>query len=118
MNENVYWLLELAVQHGRRDEFTLLMREMVGAALGEPETLNYEWHINADGTACHVYVRYRNCAAVMTHMRAFGNRFSDRFLDLARITHMVVYGAPDGEVKIALAPYDPIYFEPLGGFRR
>ena len=54
----------------------------------------------------------------MTHMRAFGNRFSDRFLDLARITRMVVYGAPDGEVMIALAPYDPIYFEPLGGFRR
>ena len=47
MNENVYWLLELAVQHGRRDEFTLLMREMVGAALGEPETLNYEWHMTA-----------------------------------------------------------------------
>lgn len=118
MNENVYWLLELAVQRGQLAEFRQLMCDMVEAASGEPDTLNYEWNISADGVDCHIYVRYQNSAAVMTHMRSFGSRFSARFLNLARITRIVVYGVPDREVKAALAPYGPIYFEPLGGFKR
>jgi len=119
MNENVYWVLELAVQPGRLNEFRSLMQEMVEAArTQEPGTLNYEWNISGDGTACHIYVRYRDPAAVMAHMAVFGARFTDRFVALAKITRMVVYGAPGAEVKQALAPYGPVYLAPFGGFKR
>ncbi len=118
MNENVYWVLELAVQAGRLHELRDLMQDMVAAARNnEPGTLNYEWNISDDGTVCHVYVRYANPAAVMLHMAAFGTKFTDRFMALAQITRMVVYGSPGAEVKAALAPYVAVYLAPWGGFK-
>jgi quinol monooxygenase YgiN len=119
MNENVYWVLELAVQPGRLNDFRNLMQKMVTAArTGEPGTLNYEWNISDDGAVCHIYVRYENSAAVMRHMAAFGTKFTDRFMALVRITRMVVYGAAGADVKAALAPYGPVYLAPFGGFKR
>jgi quinol monooxygenase YgiN len=118
MNADVYWLLELALTAGRLDEFRALMRDMVAAAGTETGTLNYEWNISDDGSVCHIYVRYRDPAAVMAHMHAFGSRFSARFLALAKITRLTVYGAPNDEVRQALAVYRPVYFSPLGGFQR
>lgn len=119
MNENVYWVLELAVQPGRLNEFRTLMLEMVAAAeTNEPGTLNYEWNISEDGAVCHIYVRYENSAAVMLHMAVFGTKFTGRFAALAQITRLVVYGTPSAEVKAALAPYGAVYFTPFGGFKR
>jgi len=119
MNENVYWMLELAVQPGRLNDLRNVMQDMVDAAsTNEPGTLNYEWNISADGGASHIYVRYRDSAAVMTHMQAFGTRFTARFMELVTITRFVVYGSPGAEVKAALAAYSPVYFAPFGGFKR
>ena len=119
MNENVYWVLELAVQPGRLNDFRSLMQDMVAAARdNEPRTLNYEWNISDDGTVCHIYVRYENPAAVMLHMAAFGTKFTRRFMELVQITRLVVYGAPSAEVKAALAPYGAVYLAHFGGFRK
>ena len=118
MTENIYWVLELDVYAGGLGSFRVLMTEMVAAASREPGTLNYEWNISADGRVCHIYVRYRNCAAVMDHMASWDGNFSRRFTALATITRMSVYGAPDAEVKAALDPYGPVYYEQFGGFSR
>jgi quinol monooxygenase YgiN len=118
MTDNVYWVLELAVHVGGLEAFRVLMREMVEAAGREPGTLNYEWNISDDGRDCHIYVRYRDCAAVMDHMAGWDMRFSRRFAALATITRMSVYGAPDAQVKAALDPYGPVYFKQFGGFSR
>ncbi len=116
MTGNIYWLLELDVRAGGLEPFRTLMGEMVAAAGGEPGTMNYEWNISGDGRVCHIYVRYRNSAAVMDHMAGWDMRFSKRFAALSTITRMSVYGAPDAMVKAALEPYGPVYYEPFGGF--
>jgi quinol monooxygenase YgiN len=116
MTDNIYWVLELDVQAGALETFRVLMREMVAAAQREPGTLNYEWNISADGRVCHIYVRYRNGAAVMDHMASWDGNFSRRFSELATITRMSVYGAPDATVKAVLDPYGPVYYEQFGGF--
>ncbi len=119
MNANVYWVLELAVRPGRLNDLRSLMQDMVDAArTNEPGTLNYEWNVSDDGRACHIYVRYQDSTAVMTHMQAFGTRFTARFMELVTITRFVVYGSPDAEVKAALAAYGPVYLAPCGGFKR
>ena len=119
MSDNVYWVLELAVQSGRLNELRALMEEMVAAARNnEPATLNYEWNISDDGAVCHIYVRYENPAAVMQHMNVFGTKFTDRFAALAQITRLVAYGAANAEVKAALAPYGAIFMQQFGGFKR
>jgi quinol monooxygenase YgiN len=118
MTDNVHWLLEVDVRAGALETFRVLMSEMVAAARREPGTLNYEWNISADGGVCHIYVRYRDCAAVMNHMAGWDGSFSTRFAALATITRLSVYGAPDAAVKAALDPYGAVYYGQFGGFHR
>ena len=95
MKDTVYWVLELDVQAGRENDFRALMAEMVGTTqANEPGTLNYEWSTSADGKRCHIYERYVDSEAVMTHLGTFGGRFATRFLEVLKPTRFVVCGTP------------------------
>ena len=119
MSSHVYWILELEINPGREDDFRTLMAEMVSATQGnEPGTLNYEWTTSADGRVCHIYERYADSAAVMTHLAAFAERFAGRFMEVLTPSRFVVYGTPSAGVKEALADFDPTYMEPVAGFSR
>jgi quinol monooxygenase YgiN len=119
MATDVSWMPELDLQPGRETDFTVLMNEMVTATrANEAGTLNYEWSTSADGKVCHVFERYVDSAAVMTHLAAFAEKFAVKFLEVLKPTRFVVYGSPSQEVKGALAGYDPVYMRPVGGFRR
>ncbi len=118
MSAQVYWTLELEVQGGS-DEFTTLMKDMVGATqTNEPGTLNYEWSTSADGKVCNLYERYVDSAAVMAHLGTFGEKFAGRFLEILKPIRFVVFGSPSEEVKEALAGFNPTYMQTVGGFSR
>lgn len=119
MGNSVSWMLELAVQPGRADDFKALMKEMVDATHGtEPDTLTYEWSVNADGTSCHLFERYKDSDATMAHLGHFGEKFAARFFEILQPTSFVVYGSPSAQVKEALAQFSPEYMQPVGGFSR
>lgn len=119
MNSNVSWVYELEIQPGREHDFSVLMEEMVNATqANESGTLNYEWSTSADGKVCHIYERYADSAAVLTHGRIFGERFAGRFLAVLKPVRLVVYGSPSAVVKDALAGMNPIYMQSVGGFSR
>ena len=119
MGSNVSWLLELEVQPGREEDLKALMAEMVGATrANEPGTLSYEWSTSADGRRCHIYERYTDSTAAMTHVATFGERFASRFLEVLKPIRFVVYGSPDAKVQGALAGFNPVYMQDLGGFTR
>ncbi len=84
----------------------------------EPDTLNYEWFISADGKSGQIYERYADSAATMTHLGAFGEKFAERFLAAVEPTSFVVYGKPNDEVKAALGPFGAVYMDQIGGFAR
>ena len=79
---------------------------------------NYEWTISDDHQACHAYERYRDSAAVMTHLESFGANFAVRLMEVVKPARLVVYGTPSAQVKDGLAGLGPVYMAPLGGFRR
>lgn len=119
MTGQVHWMLELAVKDGQLDTFRTLMEEMVAATrANEPDTLNYEWSISDDGTTCHIYERYRDSAAVMTHLAWFGANAAQRFLAAAEPKRLVVYGTPDAAATKALDKLGAVYMKPFGGFAR
>ncbi len=119
MSNHVYWMLELEILAGQDDEFETLMAEMVSATeANEPGTLNYEWSRSTDGKACHIYERYVDSAAVLTHLGIFGERFAERFLKVVKPVRLVIYGQPSAEVKVALAGFGPTYMESAAGFSR
>ena len=115
---NVYWMLELEIKSGQSEAFATLMSEMVANAQNnEPNTLNYEWSTNAEGTVCHIYERYLDSAAVMTHMKGF-EPFASRFFEVFKPLRFSVYGSPSPEVKGALAALNPSYLQLAAGFHR
>jgi len=119
MSAAVSWLMELNVNLGRESDFRSLMEEMVSAAeASEPGTLLYEWHHNADGTLCHIHERYADSEAALAHLRAFQERFANRFLGVLAPTRFVVYGEPTDELKEAMKGFLPFYMFRSGGFRR
>jgi quinol monooxygenase YgiN len=119
MARHVSWILELNIQPGREKDFRGLMEEMVSATrANEPGTLAYEWSTNADGTVCHISERYVDSAAVLPHLGTFGEKFASRFLDILKPVRFVVYGSPSAAVQDALAGFNPVYMEPVGGFSR
>ncbi len=119
MSETVQWVLELAIKQGELDIFKALMNDMVEATqANEPNTTNYEWFISDDDQTCHIYERYADSAATMTHLASFGENFAERFLAVVAPTRFVVYGNPSVEVREALAGFGPLYMGQIGGFAR
>ncbi len=81
MNDAVHLLLALNIKEGELDNFKALVKEMVDATqANEPGTLNYEWFLSDDEKTCHLYERYADSAATMTHLASFGQNFAVRIM--------------------------------------
>ena len=117
MTGSVHWLAELTIKDGQFDNFKAVMKDMVEAVQTEAGTTHYEWFISDDLKTCHVYERYADSAAVLTHSASFG-KFSERFLDAVAPTRVVVYGDPSAEVREGLKAFAPTYMAQIGGFAR
>ena len=119
MNKHVYWILELEIRQGKERDFHELMREMVSATReNEPGTLAYEWSVSDNGESCHIFERYADSAAVMTHLGTFQEKFMDRFLAAMEPERLLVYGNPSEEAKEALGGFGAVFMTSIGGFTR
>ena len=119
MTENVHWVIELAVSPGGFEDLKTLNAELVEATQkNEPGMLDNHWAISDDRQVCHIYERFQDSAAVMSHLQWFGPNFGERFMKILKPTRFVVYGAASAEVKDAFSGFNPVYMTPLAGFRR
>jgi quinol monooxygenase YgiN len=119
MTKHIFWLFEVSIKEGHLDPLKELMQEMSTATQqDEPNMLNYEWWINADESACHIFERYEDSAAVMVHLGNFGSKFAERFMSHADPAAITVYGNAGDDVKAALADFGPQYLTQIGGFTR
>jgi len=81
MTENVYWVIELAVSPGCFEDLKTLNAELVEATQkNEPGMLDNHWAISDDRQVCHIYERFQDSAAVVSHLQWFGPNFSERFI--------------------------------------
>ena len=117
-NLDIYWVFELAINPGLFEDLKTLMADLIEATQNEIGTLNYEWTISDDHQVCHVYERYQDSGAAMTHLESFGKNFAVRLMEVVKPARLIVYGTPSAQLKDSLAGLDPVYMAPLGGFRR
>lgn len=116
---HVAWMFELTVREGRDADLQALMTEMVASTRrDEPGTLDYEWHLTDDGRQLHIFERYADAAAVMTHLATFGARYMGRFFDVLAPQRMTIYGPADDAVRAALAQLRPAVLRRAEGFSR
>ena len=119
MKNNIYWILEVTIKQGEFNNFKALMKEQIETTqANEPGTLNYEWSITADKQSCHIYERYVDSAAAITHLESFEEKFAERFMAVAKPTRHVVYGTPNDELKEVLSGSGAMFMAPFGGFAR
>ncbi len=117
MSNAVHWLLELNVKPGKLDDFLAVMGDMIASTEKESGTQIYEWFFNEDKSVCHIYERYADSAAVLTHIEGFG-AFAERFMDAVDPTRFTVLGNPDAAAKEALAGLSPTFLGLEAGFAR
>ena len=86
MSDHILAVSELTIKPGELENFRALIGELVAATQAkEPDTLCYEYYISPDGKQCHIYERYADSAAVMTHMQNFA-AFAERFMAAIQMT--------------------------------
>jgi quinol monooxygenase YgiN len=115
----VAWMLELAVNEGKESDFRALMAEMADATeRTEPGTIDYEWCVSDDGRRLHLFERYADSNAAMTHLGTFGDRYMKRFFDVLAPERITLYGTPDDRVRGALKTLGPQVMARAAGFSR
>jgi quinol monooxygenase YgiN len=118
MEDQVSWVIELAVKPGELEAFETLMEEMVAGTSDEPTALGYEWFISDDGGTVHIYEKYANSDAMISHVSGFMAKWAERFLACVDVTRFTVYGSPNAAAKEMLDGFGPVYLGPWGGFSR
>jgi quinol monooxygenase YgiN len=114
----VWWILKCAVKDGQLDAFEELMGEMVAATRDEPGALAYEWFVSDDGTAVHLYERYADSDAAITHIDGFLTSWASRFTGCVDVKGFTVYGSPSDAAREKMAPLNANVLAPWGGFVR
>ena len=99
-------------------EFKKIVGQLIAAAKNEAGTLAYEFSIDADQSIVHIFERYRNSDAIVSHVTQTFGPFAERFLAAAQVRSFVVYGTPSTEVREVLAGFKPTYMTPFNGFTR
>ncbi len=118
MSDVVSWMVQVSIKSGQLDNFKAVVEELVQSTRNEPNTLAYEWFLGEDNSSCHIYERYADSAATMTHLRTFGEKFAERFNPLVDYKQFTVYGAPNDEVKGVLGGFGATFMGQLNGFAR
>ncbi len=118
MEDQVSWIIELAVKPGKLEEFKALMEEMVAGTKLEPTSIGYEWFISADEETVHIYEKYADSEAMISHVTGFLANWAKRFLEGVDVTRFTVYGSPNAAAKEMLDGFGPVYLGPWGGFSR
>jgi quinol monooxygenase YgiN len=107
----------LSLETANVDDFKKLVVEIVAAANHEAGTLIYEYSASQDERQFHIVERYRS-EAILPHVELTFAPFAERFLELAKIEHLYVYGVVPQDIRDKLDVFSPVYMSPVAGFSK
>jgi len=110
-------VFHMAVEPEALEEFKTLITEIVALSNKEPGTLIYEYSLGEDGRTVHIVERYFT-EAVLPHVEGTFGPFAERFLKLAKIERLYVYGEPPADLRAKLESFGALFMAPLVGFAR
>jgi hypothetical protein len=85
----------------------------------EPDTINYQFYLNRDGTECIVNETYANSEAALAHNTGVASQtILPKVSIVSRISRLDVYGNPSDELQKVLASFHPHIYNRLAGFSR
>lgn len=117
MQDEVYSLYHLSIAPGDFEAFETLVQPIVEATAKEPDTITYEYLVNADRTEVHIIERYRT-RGLLPHVEETFTPFAERFLALAKIEKLYVYGETNPAIRAKLDGFGAVYLTSFAGFSR
>ena len=118
MSSHIVTDFQLSIKEGKLDDFKAIVNTMVEVTdVNEPNTLVYEYHINEDGTECHLLETFKDSDAFMIHLGNVSHMFGALF-ELATMTRAKIYGSPSDELQESLDPLGVEYFGHFIGVTR
>lgn len=114
--EQVAWVFETKIHPGERPAVEALIKEAIEDTRTDPKAINYEFFLQGDNL--HVYEKYADSPATLAHLAWFGENMAARFLSVADITGLTVYGSPSDAVREVLDSMGAAYLDAFGGFAR
>ena len=118
MDKQLFWVFTLELKPGQLAGFKEMVAEIVPLAEQEPGTLAYQWALNHDETIAHIYERYADSDAFVSHVEQTFSHFAERFLSMVSVQSLLVYGEPDAACRKALDSFDATYMTLFNGFSR
>jgi len=117
MKDEIYSLYHLSIDPTNFDAFKTLVEPIVEATSKEADTTTYEYVVNADKTVVHIIERYRT-QGLLPHVNETFTPFAERFLELAKIDKLYVYGETTPEIRAKLDGFGAEYLTSFAGFSR
>ncbi|MBN7804595.1 hypothetical protein JZX86_04370 [Agrobacterium rosae] len=110
-------VFHMTVEPRNLAEFKELIEPIIAASNKEPGTLIYEYSLGGDGRTVHIVERYMT-DAVLSHVENTFGPYAERFLKLASIEKLYVYGEPPADLRAKLETFSAILMTPISGFSR
>jgi quinol monooxygenase YgiN len=117
MQNEIYSIYHLSIKPTDYDAFKTLVEQIVEATSKEADTMTYEYVANADRTVVHIMEKYRT-QGLLPHVEQTFAPFAERFLDLAKIEKLYVYGDTSAEIRAKLDGFGAEYLTSFAGFSR
>ncbi|MEX5215225.1 MAG: hypothetical protein NW703_13790 [Nitrospiraceae bacterium] len=117
MTDEIFSLYHCSIDPANFDAFEALVAELVRATHKEPDTTIYEYVVNADRTEVHIVERYLT-EGLLPHVKQTFAPYAGRFLKLAKIDRLYVYGETTPDIRETLDGFGAIYLTPFAGFSR
>ena len=117
MKDEIYSLYHLSIDPANFDAFKTLVEQIVEATSKEPDTTTYEYVVNAEKTVVHIVERYRT-QGLLPHVNETFTPYAERFLELAKIDKLYVYGETTPEIRAKLDGFGAEYLTSFAGFSR
>ena len=117
MQGEIYSSYHLTVEPAKFPAFEALVSQIVAVTQKEPDTLTYEYVVNADRSQVHIVERCR-VAGLLPHVETTFSPFAEQFLSLAKIDALYVYGDTTPPIRARLDGFGAIYLTPFSGFSR
>jgi quinol monooxygenase YgiN len=120
MSENIHIRAYFIIEKDNVERFRKLIREMSDVVeTNEPDTLEYQFYLNEDGTKCIVHETYADSKATLSHNDSTASKtILPRIFDIAKLNTLDVYGNPSNELKKLLASFNSQIFNLYTGFTR
>jgi hypothetical protein len=117
MRDEIYSIYHLSIVPSNFDAFKTLVEQIVEATSKESDTTTYEYVVNAERTVVHIVECYRT-QGLLPHVEQTFAPFAVRFLELATIDKLYVYGETTPEIRAKLDGFGAAYLTPFAGFSR